>query len=245
MLEYTAKILHYVNAASPSRAFRQRLRQLLLMKLRGPRPSAAASAPKSSSALLAFAGMISETRTSLRLLSLLPIYTWCSSILKSPPKDRAIRVIVYLEILSLAAYQLLENVAHLAAKGAGFDKLLKRFGGIALWSLWSSRAWCAYIMLEFLRLLREAVLFRRRDEERKKLDGQSEKGSELLTDAEAERVRQLKLRSWKKDLVTNLAWAPVGVEFSFQDGIGVPPSMVAVCGLAATAWGAYDLWLAA
>lgn len=245
VVEYTAKILHYVSAASPSLAFRRRLRQLLLSKLRGSPLSAAAPAPNSSSALLAFAGVISETRISLRLLSLVSIWTWGSSTFKSPPKDCIIRAIVYLQILSLAAFQVLENVTYLAAKGAGFDKLLKRFGGFARWSLWSTRAWCAYIMLELLRLVREAVLFRQRDEQRRKLDGQSEKAPSSLADVEAERARQLELRSWKKSLVTNLAWAPVSVHGSVQDGIGVPPFMIAVLGLTATAWGAYDLWLAA
>ncbi|KAL1987397.1 hypothetical protein VTN96DRAFT_4113 [Rasamsonia emersonii] len=249
-LNYGSHALHYLLASLPSTAVRNRLRLLLLYKLRGQNPTIVlySSSPSSSSIppLLALSKLISETRYTLRLFALISIWTWGSATAKSPPRDRVLRIVAYLEVLSILVYQALENVAYLASKGIFGKRLVKRTGGVDAWYLWSTRAWFGYVLLEFVRLGRESVLFRRREEERKKIRAEStlsetEKREEEQKEEEA---RRQEIRKWRKSLVNNLAWAPLCAHWSLEKGIGLPESLTGFIGLIAGLWGTYDAWKA-
>lgn len=161
-----------------------------------------------------------------------------------------LRVISYIEVLSLVIYQSLENITYLATNEVIDQNLFKRVGGIRKWSLWSIRAWFTYVLLQFVRLSREALLFNQQEEERKKRRaeeisaGEKAVSAHLAEDADIEVARQAEIRNWRKRLVSNAAWAPLCAHWSFENGIGVPPSMIGFIGLLAGGWGTYDLWQA-
>jgi hypothetical protein len=155
--------------------------------------------------------------------------------------------VAYVEVFSIFVYQILENVAYLASKGIGGNRLVKRYGGIGAWYLWSTRAWFGYILLEFVRLARESVLFQQKEEEQKRHRAERISAGEKMvseTCKEQDEARQQEIRNWRKSLVNNLAWAPLCVHWSLQKGIGVPESLTGFISLLAGIWGAYDSWRA-
>lgn len=74
-------------------------------------------------------------------------------------------------------------------------------------------------------------------------EGGGDGGSELELELERQRERQREReRRWKKSLVNSLAWLPLCVHWSFEDGVGVPDRMVGALSMAASVWGVYDMW---
>ncbi|EGD97488.1 hypothetical protein TESG_04896 [Trichophyton tonsurans CBS 112818] len=250
---YSAHILHYALTRS------RRLNQLALAALgRKPAAAAAAVSPPSKAAggaaaasshphLLALASLVSETRTSLRLLGLLPLWAWGSSTYKSPPADPVLRAIAYGQVLACVLFQLLENVAFLASKGVLSKRAVERWGSLSKWSIWSVRAWLVHVLLEFVRLAREnqiaaAAEGQKSQASAKKDIGEAEKGVREKTKEEAVKMAA-NVKAWRKSMVNNLAWLPLCLHWSVDGGIGVPASLVGVLSLTAGAWGIHDLWL--
>jgi hypothetical protein len=158
-----------------------------------------------------------------------------------------LRIVAYLEVFSILVYQALENVAYLSSKGITGQRLVKKWGGINAWYLWSTRAWFGYVLLEFVRLGRESVLFRQKEEERKKIRAeQVQDGTKSVSEVEKEdeEARRQETRKWRKSLVNNLAWAPLCLHWSLEKGIGVPESLTGFIGLLAGIWGTHDTWAA-
>lgn len=241
-LNYSSQALHYLLVSSPSTAIRNRLRRVFFGESRG-RPASISPKPP----LLAFSSLISEARFTLRLLALVSIWSWGSSTYKSPPKDRVLRTVAYLKVVSIFLYQILENLAYLASKGICGNRLVKRYGGIGAWYLWSTRAWFGYILLEFVRLARESVLFQQREEEQKRHRAERMLAGEKTvseTYKEQDEAREQEIRKWRKSLVNNLAWAPLCVHWSLEKGIGIPKSLTGFISLLAGIWGACDTWAA-
>lgn len=187
---------------------------------------------------------MSETRTSLRLLGLIPLWAWGSSICKSPPADPVLRAIAYGQVISCVLFQFLENVAFLASKGVLSKRAVERWGSLSKWSLWSIRAWLTHILLELVKLVRESQIAAQ--EQRRGRDGAAsaaEKGVKQKGKEEATKIA-LKAKAWNQRLVNSLAWLPLCLHWSVDGGIGVPASLVGVLSLTAGAWGIHDLWLA-
>ncbi|KAM5430429.1 hypothetical protein McanCB56680_003088 [Microsporum canis] len=242
---YSAHILHYALTHS------RRLNHLALSALGRKTPSSASSAASSSSSassahphLLALASLVSETRTSLRLLGLIPLWAWGSSICKSPPADPVLRAIAYGQVISCVLFQFLENVAFLASKGVLSKRAVERWGSLSKWSLWSIRAWLTHILLELVKLVRESQIAAQ-EQRRGRDDAASaaEKGVKQKGKEEAAKIA-LKAKAWNQRLVNSLAWLPLCLHWSVDGGIGVPASLVGVLSLTAGAWGIHDLWLA-
>ncbi|KAM5445457.1 hypothetical protein MaudCBS49596_007516 [Microsporum audouinii] len=242
---YSAHILHYALTHS------RRLNHLALSALGRKAPSSASSAASSSSSassahphLLALASLVSETRTSLRLLGLIPLWAWGSSICKSPPADPVLRAIAYGQVISCVLFQFLENVAFLASKGVLSKQAVERWGSLSKWSLWSIRAWLTHILLELVKLVRESQIAAQ-EQRRGRDDAASaaEKGVKQKGKEEAAKIA-LKAKAWNQRLVNSLAWLPLCLHWSVDGGIGVPASLVGVLSLTAGAWGIHDLWLA-
>ncbi|PCH01318.1 Peroxisomal biogenesis factor 11 [Penicillium occitanis (nom. inval.)] len=245
-LNYTSHSLHYLLASSPLASLRLTIRLWLLRRLGRDVPALPPPATNVSSArppLLAFSDLMSKTRYTLRLLGLVSMWAWGSSTYKSPPKDPVLRAVAYLEVLSMLVYQFLENVTYLASNGIGGDSLIKRTGGMGKWTIWSIRAWFAYVLLQFVKLSRESVLFNQKEQEEQRQVSAGEK-SVAVADAELEAARQAEVRSWRKRLVNNLAWAPLCAHWSLEKGLGVPPSTTGFISWLAGAWGTYDAWQA-
>jgi hypothetical protein len=171
------------------------------------------------------------------------MWAWGSSTYKSPPKDPVLRAVAYLEVLSMLVYQFTENVTYLASNGVAGDALIKRTGGMGKWTLWCIRAWFGYVLLQFVKLARESVLFSQKEQEEQRQVSAGEK-SIAVADAELEAARQAEIRSWRKRLVNNLAWAPLCAHWSFEKGLGVPPSLTGFISWVAGVWGTYDAWQA-
>lgn len=186
---------------------------------------------------------MSKTRYTLRLLGLVSMWAWGSSTYKSPPKDPVLRAVAYLEVLSMLVYQFLENVTYLASNGIAGDSLIRRTGGMGKWTIWSIRAWFTYVLLQFVKLSRESVLFNQKELEEQRQVSTGEK-SIAVADAELDAARQAEIRSWRKRLINNLAWAPLCAHWSFEKGLGVPPSTTGFISWLAGAWGTYDAWQA-
>ncbi|KAL2002965.1 hypothetical protein VTN02DRAFT_5438 [Thermoascus thermophilus] len=240
-INYSSHALHYLLASAAVAALRTRLRRLLFRAARSKAaaPDVPSSSPSSPSKppLLALSSLISETRYTLRLFGLLPLWTWGSATLRAPPADPVIRNIVLLQVLVNVLYQALENVAYLASKGVLPKRIVDRWGGVGKWYLWSTRAWLGHVVLEFARLARESAITGRNEQE-----GLQNKKKQL-TDEDRE-ARRLEIRRWRKKLVNNLCWAPLCVHWSLEQGAGVPDSLTGFISLLAGVWGLYDSWKA-
>ncbi|KAF7596768.1 hypothetical protein BBP40_000196 [Aspergillus hancockii] len=225
---YLTHALHHLLVSAPWIALQTRLG--LLARLRSKANPTPPNTTPAQSRLLALSGLMSETRYSLRLLGLFPLWTWGSDTLKNPPSDRIIYSLTLLQVLVNMIYQALENVGFLASKGVISKKLVDRWGGIDKWYIWSTRAWFGHIFFQFFVLWRQHVLRKR------KMSGEvSEKQEESL---------KAELRSWKKSLVNNTCWAPLCLHWCFEQGIGFPDSLSGVVSFMAGGWGIYDLWTA-
>ena len=179
--------------------------------------------------LKALSSLITDFRAFTRLWGLIGIYKWGKSTVLSPPGDEVLRQIAYAQVLSSIFFQFLENGAYLSSKGVmGWSPELQ---GRA-WQ-YSTRFWLMIVALNFVRLYREAVLRAQRGTpEQRRTDGPQ---GDVITDRdEAEWSAK-----WRKDLVTNLAWAPLTVHWSLEQGlvsefwIGLLGSVAGVTGMSA------------
>ena len=171
------------------------------------------------------------------------MWKWGSATLKSPPRDPVLHAIAWAQIFSCSMFQLLENVAVLASKGVLSARALEKWGGIRKWYIWSIRAWMAHIMLQFVNLARQRqLIYAATSKSAQSSSLRPEKRDESVD--EGEKVRAQELRVWKKSLVNNTAWAPLCVHWSFENGIGVPDSLVGLISFTAKAWGLVDMWSA-
>lgn len=213
--------------------------------------------PAEEAPLLALSSLVSETRFTLRLLGLVSAWKWGSDAVRSPPKDRVLRAIAFLQVLTYVLYQSLENLAYLASKGIAGKRLVDRWGGgVDAWYLWSTRAWLGHVVLDFIKLGRESALLSKAKEQQQAINytpaadeiattttttllDSVKKKKKKTTDDDEEEVRK-----WRKTLLNNLIWAPLYVHWSLERGIGVPESLTGLVGLIAGAWGLHDSWKA-
>jgi hypothetical protein len=101
------------------------------------------------------------------------------------------------------AYQVLENGAYLSSKGVlGWDAQKQA----RAW-LWSSRFWMAHVGLELTRL---GYLW----SERMRV-GQKGKDKEI----EVLGIDDGEVQAWRRDLVSNTAYAPLTVHWSLEEGL--------------------------
>ncbi|GAB1201206.1 AAA ATPase cdc48 [Aspergillus pseudonomiae] len=128
---YLTHALHHLLASAPWIALQTRLG--LLARLRSKAKPVAPNSTPSQSRLLALSALMSETRYSLRLLGLFPLWTWGSATLKSPPSDRILYALTLLQVAVNMIYQALENAGFLASKGVISKKFIDRWGGIDKW----------------------------------------------------------------------------------------------------------------
>jgi len=136
----------------------------------------------------------------VRLWGLLGIYKWAKGLTENPPSDRVLERIAWAQVLVNVAYQVLENGAYLASKGVlRWDERKQARAWV-----WSSRFWMTHVGLEFARL---GYLWSERRRARSK-----GKEKEVLGDVEEE-------RAWRRDLVSNAAYAPLTVHWSLDEGI--------------------------
>ncbi|EEH49600.1 uncharacterized protein PADG_05679 [Paracoccidioides brasiliensis Pb18] len=255
VVQYNSQMIHYLLASPPLRALLARAHALSRpyvirrSKSQAPPPNTAPTPPPPSP-FLALSSLMSETRTTLRLLGLLSLWSWGSATLRKPPTDPILCAIACTQVTANVLYQILENVAHLASKGVLNRRAVERWGSLGKWYVWSTRAWLAHVLLEFVRVWREYVLareMRKKNAELRGDVGDTEKGGrdeeeEEEEEGEKKSARRAEVSGWKKSLLNSLAWLPLCVHWSFEGGVGVPDQLVGLLSMAAGAWGVHDMW---
>lgn len=181
---------------------------------------------------------MSETRFTLRLLGLFPLWTWGSQTLKHPPADKPLYILTLLQVFVNVIYQALENVGYLAQKGIVSKRFVDRWGGIDKWYIWSTRAWFGHIFFQFFVLWRGTVLRRR-----KQMEVEKGEGGVVGKEEKREALRK-EIRAWRKSLVNNVCWAPLCLHWCFEKGIGFPEHLTGLVSFMAGAWEVWDSWVA-
>ena len=245
--------------------------------------------------LIGFAGdvgrlsaTISDTRTMMRLLgelafqlclclsSPLPLsaepgptphpssLTGIISLLPSLPSllDPKTPLIQSLQLISLLIYYPLENLTYLSS-----HDIFKLSPARELrWSVWSCRAWAAYVGLDFITLWErwQGLKVREREllDQRKRVEEQasqttSEKPSSLVSSEDetsstssptlsALHNSEIKLQalrtSFLEDLVSNIGYAPLTIHWSLYSGLWTNPAWTGVFGTMACLAGIRRGW---
>ncbi|KAK0639564.1 hypothetical protein B0T16DRAFT_361168, partial [Cercophora newfieldiana] len=199
----------YLLAYFDGKAHKLKSDALTLLTLLTKSPAVAGLAghmhPEAEASPFAKLGMVvSNTRTTLRLFGLLPIYVRARKLMiDSQGMDKVLWAVEAVQCSLFATFQLLENVAFLTDNGILSRRPLGDAAGVAgrvarLYRL-AHRAWFLGIMCDFARLLREAQIFFRR----KHIDETD------LTEDEVEKAAQ-----WYSDWIRPLAWLPIGWQLS-------------------------------
>ncbi|KAI2471421.1 hypothetical protein F4781DRAFT_429315 [Annulohypoxylon bovei var. microspora] len=169
----------------------------------------------------ALSAMLSDARTFLRLWGLLNMYFWARRLILSrkaaaaaagekdegQKEDRVERTISWVQLSTCVIFQALENGAYLSSKGVlGWAPATQRRAG-----LWSARFWAAFVGVEVGRLFYES--------HRRGLRTRDEKFAGGKTAAQVQRDEIEWGEAWKKSVARNLAWAPLTVHWSLEQGL--------------------------
>ncbi|CAG5181372.1 uncharacterized protein ALTATR162_LOCUS9729 [Alternaria atra] len=196
----------------------------------------------------ALASVISDFRIFVRLWGVLGLYTWARDTYQNPlpedasRKEKILRVLTWTAITSCVGFQILENGAYLSSKGALTTASWTGDVGKAredAWWLWSSRFWAAYVGVELLRLGVQRY-YSSPSSSVSVSQGDGEKEDKIQRE---ERVKAKKLEKWLwwKDLASNLAYAPMTVHWSMEQGL-LSDWGVGACGIVAGGANLADAW---
>lgn len=189
-----------------------------------PTPPLAALALNLSGRLKALGGLLSEWRTMNRLWGLLGLYFAFKKLLaakKASEKEetsteRIDTAVTITQLTSLALFYVGENLAYLSSKKVlGFSPATQ--GKLAALSV---RSWALYVALEISKLL-----------------VQRGRKQRLGTASED----QAWAKEWRKNFTSNLAWAPLTVQWSVPNG-PLPDVLVWLLGLYPATVDMVDLW---
>ena len=168
----------------------------------------------------AVADVIADYRIFVRMWGLLGLYTWARGTYLAPlpkeagRKEKLLRGTTWAAIATCVAFQVLENGAYASSKGmltsaAWAGEIGKKRE--TWWWVWSSRFWAAYVGCELVRLLVERAYHEPVVEK----VGDGEKEDKLRVEQER-REAQSKSFTWWKDLVSNVAYAPMTLHWSVE-----------------------------
>ncbi|KAL9094540.1 MAG: hypothetical protein Q9165_003099 [Trypethelium subeluteriae] len=251
---YALYLIAHLRTQTPSLA---RLSQLFLHTLNYRRaipptkPPPTHSTVAAISPLLNLASLISKTRTNLRLLGLPALYASLRALLTKPsgPADDALlHRITVTQLFGYFAFQLLENIYVLVEAGVLPKSFLDRFsrGGkadVGRVMLWSCRAWLVGVSCDLLRVLREAVLMRRRREVAGSGDGQGDARANI--EKAGKREVDEENAKWWRELIVPVSWLPVAVHYSLEGGVpGMNMGIMGFCGMIAGIGKTQALWTA-
>lgn len=184
----------------------------------------------------ALADVIADYRIFVRLWGTVGLYTWARGTYNDPlpadatTKDKAVRGLTWAAIASCIAFQVLENGAYLSSKGVLTNASWQGTAGKAKetqWWLWSCRFWALYVGCELARLGVERVY--RTPSVVAKDDGEKE---DKLKKEEMIKAEKMQNWLWWKDLASNLAYAPMTIHWSVEQGI-LADWGVGACGIVA------------
>lgn len=184
--------------------------------------------------LTAACNLLTETRTTLRLLNLLPMTLGLRRLLTSSSagtgtdsEDPILHTLSVTQLASYTIYQLLENTAYLTDRGIlPRSRLLRTTGPVGSTGplyLLACRAWLLAVSLDFAKLYRSAALERTRRRDARAGYPHAKKLSE---GEEAEWERR-----WWSTLLRAGCWVPLAVHFSVPGGLrGVNRGVIGVLG---------------
>ena len=156
------------------------------------------------------------------------IWSWGASTLQSPPEDPVLARIALSQVVVNVFYQFLENFAFLAENNVFVDlpglRQLRQNTVVNKWNVWSSRFWLAHVLLDIGRL---GYL----------------RGKKAPENKAAEAQRQEDDTEWWKELVVNMAWTPVCLNWSLES-TPVHSVVLGLCGTVAGLIGLRDAWKA-
>lgn len=229
-LNYSIYVAAYLHAQSPTRA----AVIAYISRLVGRASKTPIVAPPTVAAATSFltplGALISDTRTTLRLTGLLPLYIWLKTLLSrktSKEMDPALHRIALLQCAGYIGFQLIENIYHLAGKGVVPVSILEKRGGVAKWVAWSCRAWLVGVASDFLRLWREAEI------EKSRASTRSAKEKEEFD------------RKWWNEFMTAAYWIPVAIQYSnYPEGVGLNTGAIGFLGMMAGLTNFRNAWAA-
>ncbi|KAK8154376.1 hypothetical protein BKA80DRAFT_189380, partial [Phyllosticta citrichinensis] len=199
-----------------------------------PPSSRLARASRATEAMTKLSALVGDFRVFVRLWALLDVYTWARGVWledagkQDKEKDYVQRALVWGEVAASAAFQALENGAYLADKGVLNGEWVTGEKGkrrVARWWVWSSRFWAAYVGLELARL-GWAWAKESSEEQDKKV---------------SEEDRRERALAWWKQVVSNLAWAPMTLHWSSEEGF-ISDAWIGFLGTVAGGVGLYEKW---
>jgi hypothetical protein len=193
----------------------------------------------------ALADTIADYRIFVRLWGCVGLYTWARGTYLDPlpadasSKQKTLRKLTWAAIASCVGFQVLENGAYLSSKGALTTASWSGDVGKARenqWWLWSSRFWAVYVGVELVRL----GVTRWAKEEKVVVSDDGEKEDKIKRE---EREKEEKLQNWLwwKDLASNMAYAPMTVHWSLEQGL-LSDWGVGACGMVAGGALLADAW---
>lgn len=194
----------------------------------------------------ALASTIADYRIFVRLWGMMGMYTWARATYFDPlpaeaaQKERTLRGLTWAAIASCVGFQVLENGAYLSSKGALTTASWTGDVGKARenqWWLWSSRFWAAYVGIELVKL-GVTRYYRRPAPTPTTDDGEKE---DKLKRQEAANAEALENWLWWKDLASNVAYAPMTVHWSLEQGL-LSDWGVGACGIVAGGALLTDAW---
>ena len=205
----------------------------LLSRLTGrPATGVLKAGNAAQSRLQALAVLFSQTRVTLRLFGLLPMYAWFRQLLQGPKpgQDQVLYATSVAQCSLYMAFQFLENIALLTDKEVIPTSYTARYnpsGKTAKIYLWAYRFWFGGVLCDFVRLAREAQI-----ESNKRGDKAEKSEDEKQID-----------KKWWSDLIVPAAWTPVAIQFSTEGGVswfnlGIMGAGGGIAGLGRTA----SLW---
>jgi hypothetical protein len=194
----------------------------------------------------ALADIIADYRIFVRLWGCVGLYTWARSTYLEPlpenatSKDKTLRKLTWAAIASCVGFQVLENGAYLSSKGVLTTAAWTGDAGKArenTWWLWSSRFWAVYVGVELARL---GIKKMGRDSSLGRTISDGEKEDKIINE---EKAKEEKLEEWLwwKDLASNLAYAPMTVHWSLEQGL-LSDWGVGACGIVAGGALLADAW---
>jgi hypothetical protein len=197
----------------------------------------------------ALAEVISDFRIFVRLWGVLGLYTWTRGTYLDPlpqdagRKEKALRALTWAAIASCVGFQVLENGAYLSSKGVLTASSWTGEVGKARenrWWLWSSRFWAAYVGVELVRLGIERCYKESTPILAQEVDIDGEKEDKIRRE-EVVKKEELGNWLWWKDLASNVAYAPMTVHWSLEQGL-LSDWGVGVCGMVAGGALLADTW---
>ncbi|ETI20728.1 hypothetical protein G647_07070 [Cladophialophora carrionii CBS 160.54] len=205
-LNYAIYLAAYLHANAPTRAALVAYISRLIGRTPQKLPAGVLTPAAPTSFLTPLGALISDTRTSLRLTGLIPLYIWLKTLLSkksSKEMDPALHRIALVQCAGYLGFQAMENVYHLAGKGVVPLTVVEKRGGVAKWVAWSCRAWTVGVASDFLRLWREAEI------NKEKRQSQSAQEQEDFD------------RKWWNEFMVAAYWMPVAIHYSLYPA-GIP-----------------------